>query len=54
MAIIINYKKQMVVRMWRKAYPIALLVGMQTDATTVENNMEFPQKKKKRNYLLIQ
>ena len=32
--------------MWRKGSPFALLVGMQTGATTVENSMEFPQKLK--------
>ena len=30
--------------MWRKGYHFALLVGMQTGATTVENSMEIPQK----------
>ena len=29
--------------MWRKGNPRALWVGMQTDAATVENSMEFPQ-----------
>ena len=33
--------------MWRKGNPNALLVGMQTDAATVGNSMEFPQKTKK-------
>ena len=32
--------------MWRKGNPSALLVGMQTDAATVENSMECPQKLK--------
>ena len=32
--------------MWRKGNPSALLVGMQTDAATVENSTEFPQKTK--------
>ena len=32
--------------MWRKGNPSALMVGMQTDAATVENSMEFPQKTK--------
>ena len=36
----------MLVRMWRKGNPCALLVGMQTGEATVENNMEFPQKLK--------
>ena len=30
--------------MWRKGHPSAVFVGMQTGATTLENNMEFPQK----------
>ena len=40
--------------MWRKGNPSELLVGMQTGIATVENNMEFPQKAKKWNYLLTQ
>ena len=36
--------KQVLVRMWRKGNPSALLVGMQTGAATVENGVEFPQK----------
>ena len=36
----------MLERMRRKGNPSALLVGMQTGATTVENNMEFPQETK--------
>ena len=32
-------------RMWRKGNPSAVLVGLQTGAATVENSMEFPQKK---------
>ena len=31
------------VRMWTKGNPIALLVGMQTGAATVESSMEIPQ-----------
>ena len=31
--------------MQRKGNPSALLVGMQTGAATMENSMEFPQKK---------
>ena len=34
--------------MLRKMNPLALLVGMQTDAATVENSMEFPPKVKNR------
>ena len=30
--------------MWREGNPHALLVGMQTDAATVESSMELPQK----------
>ena len=36
----------MLVRLWRKGNPSALLVGMQNVAATVENNIEFPQKLK--------
>ena len=36
----------MLVRLWRKGNPSALLVGMQTGEATVENSMEFPQKPK--------
>ena len=32
--------------MWRKENLSALLVGMLTGASTVENSMEFPQKTK--------
>ena len=32
--------------MWRKGNPSALFLGMQTDAATVENIMEIPQKTK--------
>ena len=39
-------KQQVLVRLWRKGNPSAVLVGMQTGATTVENSMEFPQKTK--------
>ena len=34
--------KQMVERMRRKGNPSALLLGMQTGETTLENSMEFP------------
>ena len=34
----------MLVRTWRNGDPFALLVGMQTDAPTLENSMEVPQK----------
>ena len=36
----------MLERMGRKVDPNALLVGIQTGQSTVENNMEFPQKLK--------
>ena len=36
--------KQVLVRMWRKENPFALLVGMQTGAATVKSSMEIPQK----------
>ena len=35
-------------RTWRKGNPLALLVGMQTGADTLEKGMEFPQKVKNR------
>ena len=41
----------MLVRMWRKRNPFALLVGMQIGAATVENSMEVPQKVKNRTTL---
>ena len=34
----------MMVRMWRKGNPCTLLVGMEIDASTVENSMEASQK----------
>ena len=43
---IINKSTKVLVRMWRKIIPSTLLVGMQTGATTVENNVEFLQKTK--------
>ena len=38
-------------RMQRKGNPLALLVGMQTGAATLENSMEVPQKIKNRTTL---
>ena len=38
----------MLVRMWRKGNPRALLVGLQIVAATMENSMEVPQKLKNR------
>jgi len=40
--------------MWGNTKPLALLVGMQTGAATVENNMEVPQKVKDRITPMIQ
>ena len=37
----------MLLRMWRKGNPLALLVEMQTDAASLENSVEVPQKKLK-------
>ena len=34
----------MLERVWRKGYPPTLLLGMQIGTTTMENNMEIPQK----------
>ena len=34
--------KQMLERVWRKGNPLALLVGLQIDTTTMENSMEVP------------
>ena len=39
-------KQQVLERFWRKGNPSTLLVGMQTGAVTVKNNIEFPQKTK--------
>jgi hypothetical protein len=38
----------MLVRIWGESNPLALLVGMQISTTTMENNMEAPQKTKNR------
>ena len=51
MTTIIN-KQQVLVRMWRKGNPSALLVRMQTAAATVKNSMEFPQKITSRAWLV--
>ena len=40
------HKSQLGDRMQRKGNPSALLVGMQTNAATVENSVEFPQRTK--------
>ena len=36
----------MLERMWRNGNPLALLVGTQTGAASLENSVEFPQKLK--------
>ena len=38
----------MLERMWRNRSPLALLVGMQTGAATLEDSVEVPQKIKNR------
>ena len=38
----------MLARMWRNGNPLALLVGMQTGAATLENSVEVPHKIKNR------
>ena len=43
--------KQVLAKLWKKGSPSTLLVGIQTGAATVENNMEFPQKDS--NYFLL-
>ena len=35
---------EMLARMWRNGSPLALLVGMQIGAATLENSVEVPQK----------
>ena len=35
----------MLERMWRNGNPLALLVGMQTGAATLENSVEVPSSK---------
>ena len=39
-------KQQVLVSLWRKGKPSALLVELQTSATTMENSVVFPQKTK--------
>ena len=41
-------KKQVLVMMWRKGNPCALLVGMQIGAATIENSIKVSQKIKNR------
>ena len=40
----INEQTTVLVRMWRKGSPSALLVGMQIGTATVANTRKFPQK----------
>ena len=47
----VHEKLQVLVRMWRKGNPLALLVGMQTGTTAMENGVEVPQKIKNRTTL---
>ena len=50
-----NTRNNRLARMWRKGNTLELLVGMQTGAATVEDSIEVPEKKKKKqNYLMIQ
>nr|KAF6500767.1 hypothetical protein HJG59_007823 [Molossus molossus] len=44
---IIKNQHTVLVRMWKKGNPCALLVGMQTGAATVESSMGFSSKKLK-------
>ena len=48
MAKINNTRNEGLARIWRKGNPLALLVGMQTDAATLENSVEVTQNIKKR------
>ena len=43
----------MLARMWRKGNSLALLVGMQIGAATLENSVEVPQKIKNRTTLQL-
>ena len=43
----------MLERMWRNRNPLALLVGMQTDAAALESSVEVPQKIKNRAIALL-
>ena len=43
--------QQVLVRMWRKRNPLTLLMGMKTDAKTLEKSMEVPQRVKNRTTL---
>ena len=49
MAIKNKYWQVLEKRIWRKGNPSALLVGMQTGAASVKNNMEFPREIKNTN-----
>ena len=43
----------MLAKIWRNGNPLALLVGMQTGAATLENSTEVPQKIKSRTSLQL-
>ena len=36
------YKQKLLERVWRKANPLTVLVGMQTSTVTMENTVEIP------------
>jgi len=40
--------KQVLERVWRKRYPLTLMVGMKVGVATKQNSMEVPQKTKNR------
>ena len=44
MAIIKNYKQEMLERVWRKGNILVLLVRMYIDTATMEDGMEIPEK----------
>ena len=48
------YKQKILEKLWRKGNPLALLVGMQIGATTMENSTESPQNTKNRTLHRIQ
>ena len=43
----------MLERVWRKENTCTVLVGMEMGAASMENSIEFPQKAKNRNSLVI-
>ena len=44
----------MLMRMWGKRNPSALLVGLEIGVATMKVNMQFPQKFRNKNYHMIQ